>query len=262
MGDIDQRDQRPEYAMFDRFTRKSRQGRGSIPKFIRHKVYDRDGFRCQFCGQHLTLEECTIDHLVPLALGGLDEVINYVTACRPCNRRKASMPLAKFAAELRLSVPDLPVHGDPIIDNLALPPAIRAIRKRIHDQLRARNVPIRGPQAQKKLEKEYRRALWQSEAGKEIERQAPTMPGHARVMIPEINTVAKTEAERLLLFELSKSANTRNLIGTVLTRGSDIISRAEALAMTSRDEALRKRLNQALARFRKASLETRAPASN
>jgi len=218
---------------------------------MRRVIYKRDGYRCQFCGRTLKAEECTIDHLVPLALGGLDEMINYVTACGPCNQQKSSMPLEAFAASLSIPIPDLPVHGDPVIDNPDLPAVIRAIRKRIHDQLRSGELSIRGRQAQKRLEKEYRRTVWQSEVGQAIQAQAPELPGHARIMLPEIETVAETPAERCLLVELAKSANTRNLIGTVLTRGCGVVGRVEALAAATNDEALRKRLNQALLRFRR-----------
>ena len=204
-------------------------------------------------GGPLKLDECTIDHLVPLARGGLDEMINYVTACASCNQRKASMPLEAFAAELQKPIADLPLHGDPVVNHPALPAAIRAVRKGIHDRLRSGTLPITGRQAQKKLEKEYRRALWQSEPGKAIEAAAPALPGHVRVMLPEIDTVAETPAERLLLIELSKSANTRNLIGTLLTRGCGVITRVESLVVTTKDEALRKRLSQALTRFRRVS---------
>lgn len=243
--------------MFDRFTRKSRIGRGPISKGLRLTIYKRDSFRCQFCDRQLRLEECTIDHLVPLALGGLDEPINYVTACEPCNRKKAAMPLEAFAADLGLAIPTLPVRGDPILDNTSLPPAIRAIRKRIHDRVRMGELRAGGRGAQKKIEREYRRELWRSELGNEIEEQAPSLPGHARVMIPEIDTIAANEDERLLLIELSKSANARNLIGGVLGRGCDVIGRVERLAASSPDLALRKRLDQALARYRSARRRNR-----
>ena len=51
-------------------------------------------------------------------------------------------------------------------------------------------------------------------------------------MLPEIDTVAKTPDERILLIELAKSANTRNLIGTVLTRECDVVARVESMAQS------------------------------
>src|SRR2546425_896881 len=103
--------------MFDRFTRKSRLGRGKIPRAMRQAVFARDEFECQFCRVKLPSGQLTIDHLVPLALGGLDEMTNYVTCCQPCNAKKGSLPLAAFAAATKVELEALPVHGDPVIDN-------------------------------------------------------------------------------------------------------------------------------------------------
>lgn len=238
--------------MYDRFTRSSRVGRGPIPKRMRREVFDRDDHTCVYCGRTLTDDECTIDHLVPLATGGLDEMVNYVTSCSSCNQAKAALPLEEFAAQLHLDVTKLPIHGDPVVNNPDIPLPIRLIRKRVHDRVRAGKMRATGKTAQKKIEKAYRRDLWQTSAGQALAAQAPELPGHARVMLPEIDTVAKTPDERVLLVELSKSANTRNLIGTVLTRECDVVARVESIAQSTTDLALQKRLKQALVRFRRA----------
>ena len=120
--------------MKKRFTGRSRIGRGSIPKSMRNQIYSRDKRECQFCLKTLEPEEFTIDHLVPLALGGLDEVTNYVTCCRVCNKQKADKPLEDFLQVVNIDIEDLPVHGDPVIDNEKLPIEIRTIRKRIFDR--------------------------------------------------------------------------------------------------------------------------------
>ena len=91
---------------------------------------------CQFCGRKPPSSELTIDHLVPLAHGGLDEMTNYVTCCKPCNERKDSLPLQEFAESVAIEIEDLPVHGDPVIDNEALPIQIRLLRKRVFDSYR------------------------------------------------------------------------------------------------------------------------------
>src|ERR1700687_1066713 len=107
--------------MRDRFTHASRLGRGKIPKEMRYAVFERDGFTCQFCNQTFVPMELTIDHLVPLSKGGLDETTNYVTSCGPCNEAKAALPLAEFSKTINVSIEALPVHGDPVIDNADLP---------------------------------------------------------------------------------------------------------------------------------------------
>ena len=71
-------------------------------------------------------------------------------------------------------------------------------------------------------------------------------------MIPEIQTIAKDTSEFLLLVELAKSANTRNLIGTILVKGCNVIERAQDLInRPNMDTALRMRLRKALHRWEK-----------
>jgi len=219
---------------------------------MRLGVFERDGFTCQFCGQTLVPAELTIDHLVPLSKGGLDEPTNYVTSCRPCNELKAALPLAEFPKKINVSIEELPVHGDPVIDNADLPIQVRLLRKRIFDKVRTGDLSMTGKTAQKKLEKAFRTAFWQTPEGKALEAQFPLLPGQCRVMIPEIQTIAKDTSEFLLLVELAKSANTRNLIGTVLVKDCKIVERLrDLLNRPNTDAALRKRLEQALLRWEK-----------
>lgn len=236
--------------MRDRFTRKSKTKRGRMRKPVKSEVLERDDYTCQFCGQHFSTTELTIDHLIPIARGGLDEITNYVTCCQPCNQRKADMPLETFAQTINVDPEKLPVHGDPIIDNESLPVELRLLRKRIFDRTRTGEIQIAGTSAQKKLEKAYRRAFWETPQGKALEREFPNLPGHARVMIPEIQAIADSEREFLLLVELAKSANTRNLIGSTLTAHMDVEKVAASIKQNG-DQSLRKRLDQAWKRFEK-----------
>lgn len=55
----------------------------------RQRIYERDGWRCQYCGSHIeSREAATIDHVIPTALGGSHNDENLRTACRPCNSTK------------------------------------------------------------------------------------------------------------------------------------------------------------------------------
>lgn len=237
--------------MYDRFTRKSRLGRGHIPNSIRNEVYQRDDYICQFCGLKFTPDNLTIDHLVPQSRGGLDEITNYVSCCTPCNRLKTDLPLEEFSKLVNITIEELPVHGDPVIDNKALPIQIRLLRKRIFDKARYGKLRIRGKRAQNKLEKTYRREFWQMPEGRAIEAEFSSLPGQVRIMIPEIQTIAKDEREYLLLVELAKSAKTRNLIGGVLTSDCHIESRLLTLESKTNDESLKKRIQRALQRYEK-----------
>ena len=51
------------------------------------KVYRRDAFRCVHCGEGGDL---TVDHIVPVAKGGSDDLDNLQTLCRSCNSKKGA----------------------------------------------------------------------------------------------------------------------------------------------------------------------------
>lgn len=59
-------------------------------KFSRVNVYQRDGYRCQYCRQKFVARELSYDHVVPRSAGGRTTWENIVTACKPCNSRKAN----------------------------------------------------------------------------------------------------------------------------------------------------------------------------
>ncbi len=65
----------------------------------RIKVYERDGYKCRYCGKQLTRFTCTLDHLTPVAAGGTNSLDNLVTACLGCNSRKHQRPLGDFLVE-------------------------------------------------------------------------------------------------------------------------------------------------------------------
>jgi 5-methylcytosine-specific restriction endonuclease McrA len=80
----------------------------SRPRPTREGVFARDGWRCVYCG--VSPRELTLDHVVPRIRGGTQTWENLVTACRPCNHRKAGrtpeearMALAHPPAEPRQS---------------------------------------------------------------------------------------------------------------------------------------------------------------
>ncbi len=54
----------------------------------RRNVFQRDGFRCQYCGESFPAKDLTCDHVVPRSQGGGMTWENLVTACAPCNRKK------------------------------------------------------------------------------------------------------------------------------------------------------------------------------
>lgn len=60
----------------------------AVSKRTRFEVLRRDDFTCRYCRSREG--QLTIDHVLPVALGGTDEPDNLVAACRDCNAGKAS----------------------------------------------------------------------------------------------------------------------------------------------------------------------------
>lgn len=61
------------------------------PAFTRFNVFLRDEFACQYCGVDRPSHDLTFDHVIPRSRGGRTTWENVVTACGPCNLRKAAM---------------------------------------------------------------------------------------------------------------------------------------------------------------------------
>ena len=62
---------------------------GFTPYLTNRELFRRDRYVCMYCGQKYAVSMLTRDHVIPLGLGGNDSWKNVVTACRPCNQRKA-----------------------------------------------------------------------------------------------------------------------------------------------------------------------------
>lgn len=64
----------------------------SVSKRLRFEILRRDNHQCRYCGGVAPDVVLTIDHVVPVALGGSDDPENLVTACKDCNAGKSSVP--------------------------------------------------------------------------------------------------------------------------------------------------------------------------
>ena len=67
--------------------------RKSITKSVRFEVFKRDGFKCQYCGASAPDVILEVDHIVPVAEGGENDIMNLITSCRDCNRGKGKKKL-------------------------------------------------------------------------------------------------------------------------------------------------------------------------
>ena len=79
-------------------------------KLTRFEIFNRDSYACQYCGKKTF--QLTLDHVIPRYRGGQHTWENVVSACVPCNRRKAGkspeqsgMRLARRPSPPRNSLP-------------------------------------------------------------------------------------------------------------------------------------------------------------
>lgn len=71
-----------------------------IPKTIKQRVYEKCHGRCGICGAPVTPGYWTLDHIMPLARGGSNEINNLQVACDDCNKLKSSRTDEEFATGL------------------------------------------------------------------------------------------------------------------------------------------------------------------
>ncbi len=60
----------------------------SIPPEVKHYVFQRDNYQCRSCGKMQQETALELDHIIPIALGGSNDISNLQTLCRRCNQRK------------------------------------------------------------------------------------------------------------------------------------------------------------------------------
>ena len=64
--------------------------RYEISGWVQQKIWKADGLKCMYCGRSMGEVQLTVDHFVPLELGGANDTSNYLTACRKCNKAKGA----------------------------------------------------------------------------------------------------------------------------------------------------------------------------
>lgn len=77
--------------------RKSQRG---VSGFVQQKVWLADGLECKFCGKKMGEAALTVDHFMPLELGGVNDESNYITACRKCNKKKGHIHPADWCKKI------------------------------------------------------------------------------------------------------------------------------------------------------------------
>ena len=72
--------------------------RYDISGHVQQKVWVADGCKCMYCGQPMGKVQLTIDHFIPLEMGGKNDPSNYISADRRCNKDKGGMDPREWVA--------------------------------------------------------------------------------------------------------------------------------------------------------------------
>jgi hypothetical protein len=86
----------------------------TVPRVTRRLVFGRDRHLCAYCGRIASEADLSIDHIEPISRGGENTWMNVVTACRPCNGRKAARTPSEAGMRL-LYTPYVPNHAEALI---------------------------------------------------------------------------------------------------------------------------------------------------
>lgn len=71
--------------------------RHSLSPSRHYRIMSRDGWTCQYCGDHAT----EVDHIRPVAADGKDDDENLVASCTPCNRKASDRVFDNFEHKKR-----------------------------------------------------------------------------------------------------------------------------------------------------------------
>lgn len=85
----------------------------------------RDDHECAYCGKFLTMDEVTMDHVIPKSKGGTNDWDNVVASCGPCNHSKTNKdPVGRWKPSKKPFVPNYWVllkqsmnHQSLVVDN-------------------------------------------------------------------------------------------------------------------------------------------------
>lgn len=72
----------------------------AISKKTRFEVFKRDSFTCAYCGNTPPAIILEVDHILPRAKKGLDDINNLITACFDCNRGKSDRLLTRITSQM------------------------------------------------------------------------------------------------------------------------------------------------------------------
>ena len=108
----------------------------SLSVRVRFEVLKRDRYTCGYCGKHPPDVLLEVDHIVPVAAGGTDDLVNLVTACWDCNRGKSDRLLEEGTAPVPLPADDIAARISEMEERITQAREYMAVLGRV-DELRA-----------------------------------------------------------------------------------------------------------------------------
>lgn len=109
--------------------------RKSTGKRLRFKVFERDGFSCQYCGKRPPEVILHIDHIIPVSKGGEDEIENLLTACADCNLGKASRVIGDTPLRAKKNAVELQERFDQLKAFYALQKKMQSLKNDALDEV-------------------------------------------------------------------------------------------------------------------------------
>ena len=70
--------------------------RGSLSKTRKLEIWEREHGRCMVCSMKLTTGNLIFEHVIPLALGGVDEDSNIRLTCKGCASTKTKEDMSRI----------------------------------------------------------------------------------------------------------------------------------------------------------------------
>jgi len=90
---------------------RKRNSQGSFSAEQWERLKDQFGYRCPRCGRAEPEITLTVDHVVPLAWGGSNDIGNIQPLCKACNAAKGAREAADYRSESPDQIPtQLPLH--------------------------------------------------------------------------------------------------------------------------------------------------------
>lgn len=78
------------------WNKKEKLKRKQYSESVRKLIYIHAGERCELCGRKILFSEMTLDHIIALSVGGVDDVENLQCTCMTCNKFKGSILPEEF----------------------------------------------------------------------------------------------------------------------------------------------------------------------